>query len=89
MLTPASKMALFGRIPRAGGVKIEMFGGVPQAERKFITFLLLAAIYFPFPGAAAAKQGRELSTSRFRPLKVLKGFGQGDCLSLKGRDFMV
>ena len=35
-----------------------------------ITFLLLAAIKIPFPGAAAAKQGRELSTSRFRPLNL-------------------
>ena len=44
--------------------------GRRPAERKFITFLLLAAIRFPFPGAAAAKQGRELSTSRFRPLNL-------------------
>ena len=44
--------------------------GRRPAERKFITFLLLAAIKIPFPGAAAAKQGRELSTSRFRPLNL-------------------
>ena len=39
-------------------------------QRKFIDFLPLAPIKPPFPGAAAAKQGRELSTPRFRPLNL-------------------
>ena len=44
---------------------------MPQAGgEKIYYFLLLAAIKIPFPGAAAAKQGRELSTSRFRPLNL-------------------
>ena len=44
--------------------------GRRPAERKFIAFLLLAAIKIPFTGAAAAKQGGELSTSLFRPLNL-------------------
>ncbi len=54
-----------GRVSRVFDAAGRQAGG-----EKIYYFLLLAAIKIPFPGAAAAKQGRELSTSRFRPLNL-------------------